>query len=600
MTAPSPNLVESAMVSFTIKSNGKAIDSTIGIETIETFSKVNKVPHARLTIFDGNAATQDFPASDSATFVPGAKIDIALGYAGGTETSVFAGVVVRQGIEIHPDGAPRLIVDIYDQAMAMTLARKNAIFQKTKDSDLIGKLISQNGLSKSVEATSAVHPEVVQYYASDWDMMILRAEANGMVAIVDKAKVTVAKPDSSSKPVLNAAFGDSILDFRAELDAASQFAAKSIASSAWDAGQQKIVSKKANAARATEAGDVSSATLAKVFGIDPFAQQSGAELAQPSLQSWSDAEHLRSALSKIRGSVSFQGSAKVKTGNTIELSGVGDKFNGVVLASAVRHDVQDGRWTTSVEFGLPEKSYAATTPDIPAPGASGLIPPISGLQTGIVKKVAKDPDGEYRVEIELPLLQAGGKTVWARLATFYASNKVGAVFYPELGDEVVVAFMNDDPRYPVILGSAFSKKNPPPVAPDEKNEKKVLVTRSKLTVSFDDKDKVIEIRTPGNNVITLDDKSSSIKITDKNKNSIKLEKGGITLDSAAKLTVKAKGDISIAAGAGLKMSAKAAASLEGAQVTHKAKAKFSAQGNAASELKSSGITTVKGSLVKIN
>ena len=88
-----------------------------------------------------------------------------------------------------------------------------------------------------------------------------------------------------------------------------------------------------------------------------------------------------------------------------------------------------------------------------APGASGLLPPIAGLQTGIVKQVAKDPGGQFRVALELPLLQMPGQLVWARLASFYASNKIGEVFYPEVGDEVVAGFMNQDPRYPVILGS---------------------------------------------------------------------------------------------------------------------------------------------------
>ena len=40
--------------------------------------------------------------------------------------------------------------------------------------------------------------------------------------------------------------------------------------------------------------------------------------------------------------------------------------------------------------------------------------------------------------------------------------------------------------------------------------------------------------------------------------------------------------------------------MDGLQVAHKAKTKFSAQGSAAAELKSTGILTVKGTLVKIN
>lgn len=600
MNSISPNLIESALVTFEITSDSKEIDATIGVEKIETWSKINKVPRARLVILDGSATAQDFTVSNSKTFLPGAKIEIAIGYSGKPQKPVFSGIVVRQRIEIHPDGSPRLIVDISDKALGMTLGRKNAIFKKCKDSDLITKLISQNGLGKSVEATKQVHPEIVQYYATDWDMMILRAEANGMVAIVDHGKITVAAPDDTSSPVLSASFGDSILDFSAELQAETQFKKSAIESSAWEPDTQKIETKKAKGPAIKGAGNVSGEKLADVFAVDPFDQQTGAQLDPASLQAWSDAEYVRSALSKIQGTVSFQGNSAAKTGATIELAGVGDRFNGAVLMSSVSHSVEDGRWITKVGFGLPEKAYAAATPNIAAPEASGLLPPINGLQTGVVKQVAKDPEGEFRVELELPLLQNPGKTVWGRFATLYASNKIGAVFYPEIGDEVIVAFMDNDPSYPVILGSTYSKKNPPPVAPDEKNDKKALVTRSELTISFDDKDKILEIKTPGKNIITLDDKSGGITITDTNKNSIKMSSSGIVIDSASSLTLKAKSDIKIDAGANLKMSGSANASLEATQISHKAKAKFSAQGSASAEIKSSGMTSVKGSLVKIN
>ena len=48
--------------------------------------------------------------------------------------------------------------------------------------------------------------------------------------------------------------------------------------------------------------------------------------------------------------------------------------------------------------------------------------------------------------------------VWARMAHVYATEDCGFVFYPEVGDEVVLGFFDDDPTYPVILGSLYSSK----------------------------------------------------------------------------------------------------------------------------------------------
>lgn len=598
MTAPSPALAEASLATFAIKVEGKEIPSTFQVVSIDTWAEVNKVPKARVVLFDGSPSTQDFEISNLKTFLPGNKMEIAAGYES-KNSGVFQGVIVKQGIEIDQTQGSKLVVDVTDAAIKMTLERKNAVFEKIKDSDLIGKLISASGLQKDVATTNTVHEEVVQFYASDWDLMMTRAEMNGLVVTISGGKVTVKKPDTQQSPVLRVEYGESILDLDAEMDAATQYEPSAIKSYAWDSATQKLVESGPGTVSVKEQGNVTSAQLAQVFKVKKYPQQTGAPIEKTSTQDWSSAELLKSKLSKIRGRVRFQGNALALTGKTIELAGLGQRFNGTAFISGVHHHIANGRWLTTATFGLSPEWFAADTPGVSAPAASGQLPPIKGLQTGVVKKVAKDPGGEFRVMVSLPLLQDDSKGVWARLATFYASNKVGAVFYPEVGDEVIVGFMNEDPRYPVILGSVYSKKLAPPYPPDEKNQKKALVTKSKLEIIFDEQNKVIEIRTPGKHVIKMDDKSGAISIEDSNKNQISLSKGGIALSSASNLKVTAKGNITVEAGGNLSLKAKANATLEGLQVSHKAKAKFAANG-AMSEVTASGIMTVRGAIVKIN
>lgn len=596
--APSPAIEAGSLVTVTIKVEGQEINSAFQVLSVDCWNGVNRVPQARLVLADGSPAEGNFPISNLETFLPGQKVEVAAGY-NGLEVRIFAGVIVKQGIEIAADRASTLILDLADEAIRMTLERKNAVFEKIKDSDLIGKLIQANKLKKKVTATTAVHETVVQYYASDWDLMLTRAEVNGFVVISEEGTVTVAPPETKASAVLSVDYGTSILDLDAEMNAATQFASSAIKSYTWDAGSQKLIDSGPGRVDVEEPGNVSSAQLAKVFNVKTFTQQTGAGIEKGSLQAWSSAELLKTKLSKIRGSVRFQGSSKARTGTTLELLGLGNRFSGTVYVSAVHQSIRGGKWLTTAGFGLSSDWFAAEALNISAPEASGLLPPIQGLQTGIVKKVAKDPGGEFRVQLNLPLLQ-NSNDVWARLGTFYASNKIGALFYPEIGDEVIVGFMNEDPRFPVILGSVYSKKRPPPFAPNDKNDTKAIVTREKLTISFDDKKKILEIRTPGNHVIKLDDSTQALSVKDDNKNTISLSKGGIELNSGSNLKIVAKGNITIQAGQNLKNSAKLTASTEGLQVTLKAKTKFSAKGTASAELIASGILTVRGALVKIN
>jgi Rhs element Vgr protein len=598
MSPQNPGTGAEGVVSLEIKSDGQLIDSSIEVVSIDTWSALNKVPKARITLHDGDVATQDFPISNLATFLPGKQIEIAAGYDGTVET-IFSGIVIAHRIEIEQDSAPKLVVDLVDKAIKMTVSRNTAATEKSTDSDLIGQLISAAGLTKDVEATTANHEAVVQYHATDWDMMMMRAEMNGMVVAIDAGKVAVKKPDTSQEALLEVTYGDSVIDFSAELDALSQLPSSAIKGYAWNPAQQQMIQSGPGAVSVTEAGNVSGDTLAQVINVTSFARLTGGLVTTEDLQSWTTAELLRSRLARLRGTVRFAGSALAKAGTTLKLTGVGDRFNGNVFVSHVHHDIRHGRWFTAADFGLAAEWFA-DKPFLQG-GAAGHLPSVKGLQTGVVKKVAVDPGGGFRVQVELPV-SLSGTGVWARLATFYASNAVGSVFYPEVGDEVIVAFMNEDPRFPVVLGSVYSEKLAPPQSctPAEANDLKGIVTRSKMEVTFNDKDKIITIKTPGSHVITLDDKAGEVNIVDSNQNAVKLGKSGITVDSASNIEIKAKGNINITASGNLALKATGNATCEGLQVSAKAQTAFSAEGTASAELKSSGMLTVQGSLVKIN
>lgn len=308
-------------------------------------------------------------------------------------------------------------------------------------------------------------------------------------------------------------------------------------------------------------------------------------------------EPRRSRLAGARGQVSFQGSALARPGSRIELVGVGGPFNGSVLMSAVHHDIAQGRWTTSVEFGhVPDSLEPAS---LVSSTAAGPAVPIRGLQRGLVQQVSDDPAGALRVLVALPLVGSGA-ALWARLASFYASDAAGAVFYPEVGDDVIVGFLDDDPRFPIVLGSVYGTTRPPAALPDAGNRMKAIVTRSKLEVRFDDRDRVITIRTPGQQVISLNDTSGEIHIADANQNSVTLGSRGIRIDSTSNLAITATGHIEMKAGAGLALQATGNLSCQGLRVDLEADTALRAHGRATADLASAGVVTVQGALVKIN
>jgi hypothetical protein len=599
VSAPSPEIAAGSVVSVAVTAGGRPLDTSYQVVSIDIRTGLNKLPQARVVISDGDPAAADFPISATGALIPGKALTIALGYDTHT-TQVFAGVIYRQGLEAARNGPSRLVVEATDKAMAMTLARKSAVFENRTDSQVIEALIRGAGLAAKVTATSAVEPAIVQYYASDWDLMLMRAQVNAMVVVVADATVTVAPPDTATDPVLALTYGQSLLDLRVEMDASTQYAASAVHSYAWDPATQAVAASQRAGTSVTTPGNLSSDQLAEVFAVQAYPQQTAGTLAVADLTGWSSAELMISRLSKVRGEVRFQGSALPTPGCTVALAGLGDRFNGNAYVSGVRHAVEGGLWTTAADIGLSPEWFAATAPAIAAPGAAGQLPPVAGLQTGIVAKVAGDPDGEYRILVTLPLLQAGTAGVWARLGSFYASSGFGAEFYPEVGDEVVVGFMNADPRFPVALGSLYSKKNPPPVPPAAGNDQKSIVSREKFRLDFYEKDKAVEITTPGKQSVRLDDNARTVTIKDMNGNTATMAQGGITLDSAADIALSAKGSITLDAKGSVSVKAAADATIKGLRVSATADTSFTAQGQAEAKLLSSAMVTVQAPLVKIN
>ena len=110
---------------------------------------------------------------------------------------------------------------------------------------------------------------------------------------------------------------------------------------------------------------------------------------------------------------------------------------------------------------------------------------------------------------------------------------------------------------------------------------------------------MITIKTPGGNSVSFDDKEKQIQMKDQHGNEITMSKSEINISSAAAINITATKDISIS-GAGVKIEGKKDVTLGGTNITAEAKAKFTASGNAGLELKTSAIAIIKGTMVKIN
>jgi len=595
--ADSPFNNSSGVLKLSISCDGSPIPDTIQIFSVETNHSTNRIPSAIITIIDGDMPEGTFPTSDAGNFKPGTLVEISAGYDS-TAKVIFTGIVIKHSVKIAGENFARLIIECRDKALAMTIGRKNANYVDKTDNQIISTLIGNySGLSAVVDSTSVTYKELVQYYVTDWDYLMARAEVNGLLVTVDAGKVSVKAPVGSASPILTITYGVDLFEFQAEMDARWQL--NSVTATSWDLATLQVIQQTAAPASLTGQGDMDAKTLAAILGVSDFGLQTAAPLDSATLTAWTKAQQTKSALARIKGRMQFQGHAAVKPGVVLEVKHVGTHFNGNVIANNVNHRIAEGNWITEVEFGMPTYWFTEDY-QIQAPEAAGWTAGIGGLHVGIVLKLDADPEGQYKIQVSMPLMNAAPAGVWARFASFYGSSGFGAFIIPEIGDEVVLGFFNNDPSCPVILGSLYSSKHVPPYQLTAENNYKALVTRSKLKMEFDDEKKVITFITPANNKVVISDDTKSILLLDENNNKVELSPTGILLDSPKDITIKAAGKVAISAVQNVEIAAQMDVKATGLNISHAANIGFTAKGAATAELSATGQTTVKGAMVMIN
>jgi hypothetical protein len=201
--------------------------------------------------------------------------------------------------------------------------------------------------------------------------------------------------------------------------------------------------------------------------------------------------------------------------------------------------------------------------------------PVHGLVTARVLKI--EDDGSYR--LDYLTMGTGEQSAPARVMMPMAGNKTGVHFFPQPGDEVVVAFELGDTNLPIILGAVWNSQTPPPdqakQSPD--NNVRTIVSRSGHELTFDDTpgaEKVL-IKTQGGHQLTLDDAPAQGKVTVQTQGGRTLTlddtpPGGITLASAAGVQVAlsdAGGMLTLSAPLGVTIQSGGPLTLQGMAIT---------------------------------
>lgn len=173
---------------------------------------------------------------------------------------------------------------------------------------------------------------------------------------------------------------------------------------------------------------------------------------------------------------------------------------------------------------------------------SGLTPSMSHFATTVATVVAvDDPLNLGRIKLKFPWMEGSPESDWVRVAVLTAGKDRGTYFLPLIDDEVLVTFVNGDINFPVVLGSLWTDKNPPPAnATGKANKVQTMVSATGMSITLDDstdKGRIQISDQSQENFIELDLDNRTIAIISAGKLVLEAAKG-ISLNSDGPVEVK--------------------------------------------------------------
>lgn len=535
---PSESLLK---LEFLINNKNTGLDSLLKEATIHF--ELNKIPFAKFTFLSSKrnlGSTEELPIdvlSRKDKMAPLIEIEVKVSFEKKSET-LFKGII--KSLDSQEDNEMCIVkIECKDKGYNLTLPTKEVENNTQTFEDKLTFFTKNMVLSENLQGQDWGKEHITHNTSTvPWDYLIGYLDAVGMPVALRNSDFTGIDIIKEKKDIVYLAEnGINVFSFSGKVD--PQKIKSAVTIEGWDIEKQEL--KKVTNSQEAPANEHTIKLSQMVHELGTLNRISNTVLA-------------KSVIASINGKVTTFGNLTAKVGDYIGFSKVNpdidtkDDSPKPLLITQETHNIEGGCWKTEYGFGLEsEKSFTESTTPVTNNGhaEAGQSNKINGLQIGVVTQIVEDPNNQFRIKVRMPLLSEKGEGVWARLATLNASNEMGSYFIPNIGDEVIVGCLGNNPDTPIILGSLYSSTKAMPFPIKEENYLRGFVTKEGTKIIMDDEKKSIEISTKKGNVLTISDDLKGFVLEDENKNKITMNDQGISIESAKDLNLKAKGNIKI-------------------------------------------------------
>jgi uncharacterized protein involved in type VI secretion and phage assembly len=545
---------------------------------IDVHEEVGKHGRCALLVQNWDADKRAVRHSDDGPFTPGKKLAVAMGFHSDL-TPVFSGVIASVTAHFPDQGRPTLRVEARSASVLLEHPPRSRQLADVSDQDVVSAIAADYSLTADADA-GVTRAFVVSDRVSDWDFLKARAQTLGWALYVRDESLVMKPPATpSSPPTLD--YTSDLVELHLTQDLTH--AIDSATGVSWDiAALEAAESEQSASGAGIDTGDRDShedAIGTAGWPLRSARDETPADSAADGADARALGRQRDAALAHVYGTAVVSGKPELRCDSWVEITGVGTRLSGPHYLTAVRHRLSVQGYRTELQVGRP--------PALNPPPASGRGSDAS-LSLGVVEAL-DDPDSANRVKVKLPWREDNGDGVWARVAAADAGDGYGVVSIPNVGQEVLVGFVDGDASAPVILGQLYNGTAAPPVTIDpDKNAVRMLMTPGGHALTFDDGDSAaITVLSGKGHSIVINDADSAIVMEHKDSgNTLTISSDGIELNAA-------QGDIILTSAAG-------SVKIDAVKFEGKASGPSKLESSATFDLKASGPLGLKGALVNIN
>jgi phage protein D len=426
----------------------------------------------------------------TAGLILGARISISVSTVDPVPTTMIRGEITA--IEgTYEDFTGVTTIRGYDLSHRLQRSRQTRAFINTSDAKAAEKIATEAGLEiGEITPSVVIHNHLPQYDQSDWEFLKQRAAEIGYEFTMARGLFCFRKASSvegaGAAEAVTLTLHETLRRFAPRVTAGNL--TPNVEVRVWDPLEARVISATMGTmtGAASPAGEQTSEEIATVFGDPGEAMAEDAtpppspaveELGPPpsgtayviydrpvgegltttsaaDAVAGSVAEHLASTFAEADGEAS--GNPAIEAGKVVRVEGIPSQFPSMWVVTRARHifDVAEGGYRTEfTASGRHDRSLLGLASLGATQAPMVRIP-------GVVCAVVTDiNDTHARVKVTLPWLSPDYVSDWAPVVQFGAGPRSGAMFLPEVGDEVLVGFEFGDPRRAYVLGGIVNNSS---------------------------------------------------------------------------------------------------------------------------------------------